>query len=213
MLTPRKKYLLPEKNFPQRRIEPTTLHQAGQRARHTPTSYCGPRYPHYHHHLSQCISLTFYVSTSLVSQLSSQTKSVYLTYLLCINKFGQPAVQSDKVSVSHLPSMYQQVWSASCPVRQSQCISLTFYVSTSLVSQLSSQTKSVYLTYLLCINKFGQPSPPLPLPLSPITTTSATTITTRYHHLQHQHHPPAPSPLPHHHLLHHPHIFLHRQSL
>ena len=35
MLTPREKSPLPGKNSPQRRMEPTTLHQAGQRAQHT----------------------------------------------------------------------------------------------------------------------------------------------------------------------------------
>ena len=35
MLTPSGKYPLPEKNSPLRRIEPTTMHQAGQRAQHT----------------------------------------------------------------------------------------------------------------------------------------------------------------------------------
>ena len=35
MLTPRQKSPLLEKNSPQRRIEPTTLHQAGQPAQHT----------------------------------------------------------------------------------------------------------------------------------------------------------------------------------
>ena len=35
MLTQREKSSLPEKNSHQRRIEPTTLHQAGQRAQHT----------------------------------------------------------------------------------------------------------------------------------------------------------------------------------
>ena len=98
---------------------------------------------------SQCIWVTFYVSTSLVCHLL--TKSVYLSYLLCINKFGRPP--SDEVNVSELPSMYQQVWSAT--FWRSQCIWVTFYVSTSLVCHLL--TKSMYLSYLLCINKFGQP--------------------------------------------------------
>ena len=35
MLTSREKFPLPEKNSPQRSIEPTTLHQAGQRVQHT----------------------------------------------------------------------------------------------------------------------------------------------------------------------------------
>ena len=34
---------------------------------------------------------------------------MYLSYLLCINKFG--LTPSDEVNVSELPSMYQQIWS------------------------------------------------------------------------------------------------------
>ena len=34
---------------------------------------------------------------------------MYLSYLLCINKFGLSPF--DEVNVSELPSMYQQVWS------------------------------------------------------------------------------------------------------
>ena len=44
MLTPRKKSALPEKNSPQRRIEPRTLHQAGQRAQHTTDELFWPPY-------------------------------------------------------------------------------------------------------------------------------------------------------------------------
>ena len=49
MSTPREKSPLPEKNSPQRRIEPMTLHLVGQRAEHTtselflpPTVFLGP---------------------------------------------------------------------------------------------------------------------------------------------------------------------------
>ena len=98
---------------------------------------------------SQCIWVTFYVSTSLVCHLL--TKSMYLSYLLYINKFGLPP--SDEVSISELPSTYQQVWSAT--FWRSQCIWVTFYVSTSLVGHLlpvaqsteTSTTKSVFLWY------------------------------------------------------------------
>ena len=75
---------------------------------------------------SQCIWVTFYVSTSLVCYLL--TKSMYLSYLLCINKFGLPPAS---------------------------CIWVIFYVSTSLVCHLlpvvqsteTSRTKSVFLPY------------------------------------------------------------------
>ena len=43
MLTPEDKSPLPEKNSPQRRIEPSTLHQAGQRAQHTINELFRPR--------------------------------------------------------------------------------------------------------------------------------------------------------------------------
>ena len=98
---------------------------------------------------SQCIWVTFYVSTSVVCPLL--TKSMYLSYLLCINKCGLPP--SDEVNVSELPSMYQQVWSAT--FWRSQCIWITFYVSTSLVCHLL--TKAMYLSYVSCIKKFGLP--------------------------------------------------------
>ena len=44
MLTPREKSPLPEKNYPLRRIEPTTLHHAGQRAQHTVNELFRPPY-------------------------------------------------------------------------------------------------------------------------------------------------------------------------
>ena len=173
----------------------------------------------------QVWSVTFHVPTSLVchllpvdkvhvSELPSVYQQVwsatfcqlYLSYLLCINKFGLPPSASciwvtfyvstslvchllpvDKVHVSELPSMYQQVWSATfCQLYLSyllcinkfglppsaSCIWVTFYVSTSLVchllpvvSELPSMYQQVwsatycqlYLSYLLCINKFGLP--------------------------------------------------------
>ena len=43
MLTPRDKSLLPEKKSPQTRIEPTTLHQAGQGAQHSTNELFQPR--------------------------------------------------------------------------------------------------------------------------------------------------------------------------
>ena len=43
MLTPREKSPLPEKNYPQRRTEPMTLHQAGQQAQHTTNKLFHPQ--------------------------------------------------------------------------------------------------------------------------------------------------------------------------
>ena len=55
-LTPREKSPLPEKNL-KRRIEPTTLHQAGQRAQHTTNELFGPL--SCHHILGRLMGLPF----------------------------------------------------------------------------------------------------------------------------------------------------------
>ena len=55
------KYLLYWKNFPQRKIEPTMLHQAGHRAQHTTSELFWPS--------SSCLSLLFTWSIKLLSLL------------------------------------------------------------------------------------------------------------------------------------------------
>ena len=63
MLTPREKSHPPEKNSPQRRIEPTLLHQAGQQAQHTTNELFQPLF--WGLYTVQCFTVTYPALTDL----------------------------------------------------------------------------------------------------------------------------------------------------
>ena len=81
MLTSREKSPLPKKNVPQRRIEPMTLHQAGQQAQHTTNELFRPplTYSQVPIHLNRLVVCTYSFSWFYTVGLS-------LTYIqICIH--------------------------------------------------------------------------------------------------------------------------------